>query len=146
MLENMFLNLQNFLNSPPGIALSAICGIIGFVLSLFIFFTTNSVKREIKRRKEVNKYNRERVKLQKILKGYIDSINDDSIKTRGLVSDILVYIGKIENQFSGLLHISEKWELHILKLQLHRKHEKIDFDSVSKGLATFIGQLSKEEE
>lgn len=140
----MIARFLSFLGTSPYIqGVSSLCGILGFVLTIVVAVRTAKINKILRYNEITSRYNRERLKFQKIFEGHRMSITEDQIHTKQLLTDILKDVEAYRVQFSEILSWCEKIRLALFIRQLKKEPKRIDYNLISNYLASISGRLSK---
>ena len=139
-------SLVIFANSENGIALVFCISTLSFLLTLFVAFRTFRISFIIKKNNEINEYNSNKIELQEKINVYRLTILNDSITNRRFVSDVVTLLYQIQNKYSTLMNLKDKFQLLYFIRYLKKIHNKLDFNKIANYLSQMIGRLEKKGE
>ena len=86
----MVLRVLQFLGTNSiALGIASLCGIIGFVLTIFVAIRTSHINKLLKYNETVSEYNKKKQGFQRTFDGHRISILEDENKTDRLLKDIL---------------------------------------------------------
>lgn len=88
--------------------IASLCGIIGFVLTVFVAIRTSKIGRILRYNEVTTRYNRERTAFLKSFDGHRTSILEDNIKTDKILKDILKQVEEYRAKFGDIMTVREK--------------------------------------
>jgi len=123
--------------------ISSLCGIIGFILTIFVAIRTSKISKILKRNEITSQYNKERLAFQNTFEGHRKSITVDGMRSKKLLTDILKNVEAYRAKFSEILSWREKVRLSLFIRQLKKEPEQADYNLISNYLASISGRLTK---
>lgn len=127
------------------LALSSLCGIAGFCLTIIVTLHTNGLKKRLRRMEYSSSYNKKRKEFYSKFNAHRESIDSYQITSKSLVNDILTEVTSCIKQCSLFFSLREKLVLYKFKRYLKKDYSKINFDCISKYLSEVSGILSEKE-
>lgn len=134
-----------FTQSSFFISISSYCGILSFLISIYLSIKSSKMKSSIKTLLLTQEYNRSIADYKSVFRGYKSSILNDDIKTSLLLNDILEWIVQYERKFHLIFPLKDKIDIFFFKLYLKRNINKVDFDRICTYLSNLIGTMITKE-
>lgn len=126
--------------------ISAICGIISFILTIALLFRTAKINQILKQNTTILTYNKERIGYQNTFEGHRKSILEDGIRSDALLKQILKDVEEYRYKFDNIISFYDKIRLHIFVKILKKESSSVNYNSVCNSLAQLSGRLAKRED
>lgn len=137
----------SFVGSDPIITgIASLCGITGFLMTVWLAFKTSSINKTIKKINVAKSFNHNRRKFQKIFEGHRLSIVKDNDHSQEIISEIESMLQQYKYQFKAIFTWYDYWLIWKFGRMLKRNLLDIEFQTIASYLAELSGRLSKEED
>ena len=137
--------LENISTTKAITGIASICGILSFILTIFILIKTSNINKILKTNETISLYNKEIKSFQKTFDGHIMSIIEDNNRSDILINNILKNIVQFDSKFSNIFSIGDRNRIFWFKRLLKKEANKVDFNKVTNYLAIISGKLVKIE-
>lgn len=142
--------ILHFLGTDPIVlGIATVCGIIGFVLTIFVTIKTAKINKVLKYNKVTEQYNDDRKSYQRCFDGYKTTIIEDDLKTEKILKDLLSKVEAYLANFNEIISLREKFTLNIFIRVLKKDYNELtdsDWNTICNYLAKLSGRLSKKED
>lgn len=127
------------------LGIASICGIFGFILTIFVSVRTSHISKILNRNNVADTYNKKRGSYQKSFNGHISSIVKDEIHTNQILKNILKDTTAYYEEFNVLLPFNEKIKFKSFFRMIKKEAKDVDFNAVTNFLTVLAGKLEKKE-
>lgn len=135
--------IKNIAENSIFTGVTNICSILGFILTIIVAIKTSKINNILKYNDTIVTYNKERKSFKNIFEGHRKSIDEDGVKSNGILKDILKDVEEYSSKFEDILKYKEKILIYRFKNILKKEVDEVDFNKVSNYLAILTGRLSK---
>lgn len=125
------------------LGISSLCGIISLILTIIVTTKTSKINKILRHNEITSRYNKERIGFQNAFEGHRKSITVDGLRSKQLLTDILMNVEAYRTKFSEILSWHEKIRLSLFIRQLKKEPGQADYNLISNYLASISGRLSK---
>ncbi len=122
----VFIDLEKLGQSYTFTALCGIITIIGFIITIVVFFRTKSIERKLEEYKVIKEYNKIRGKLRRSFLEYRDAIQEDNAEIYKIKSNILDDLNAFNENYRITCKLRQKANIRLLirHLQRSKRHNK----------------------
>ena len=132
------------IKNPVFTFICAAAGLIGFVLTVYVFFKTQNIDQQLRQLRTKQLYNQNREIYHSNLNGYTQNLLDDNVQRLSFYKEILKTVSELQANYSNLFSFKDKITIYVLKKYL--RQETIDKNKVANSLTELAARLTKQED
>lgn len=132
------------IKNPVFTFICAAAGLIGFVLTVYVFFKTQNIDQQLRQLRTKQLYNQNREIYHSKLNGYTQNLLDDNVQRLSFYKEILKTVSELQANYSNLFSFKDKITIYVLKKYL--RQETIDKNKVANSLTELAARLTKQED